>query len=165
MSNTISNNDDVIDSRDVIHRIEELEAKEDEWTEAKENLAGITAQYDAAVDGAPDADFDVSSDAVDEAQEALNTIEIDFDEDEREELKVLRELAEEAEGYASDWIYGATLIRESYFEEYCQQLVEDIGDLPKDMPGYLVIDWEATAHNLRQDYTSVDFDGVDYLVR
>lgn len=59
----------------------------------------------------------------------------------------------------------AQLIRESYFTEAMRELVSDIGDLPKDVPGYLVIDWEATAENLKVDYTAVDFDGVTYYVR
>ena len=38
-------------------------------------------------------------------------------EDEREELKKLEEFAEEASGYAADWAYGETIIRDSYFQE------------------------------------------------
>lgn len=128
--------DDVIDSRDVIARIEELESERDDTNEA-----------DPSID-----------------DDGLTTWERDNTED-AEELKALKALAEEAEGYAADWRYGETLIRASYFKEYCQQLVEDIGDLPKGMPGYLVIDWDATTRNLKVDYTEVDFDGVPYLVR
>lgn len=46
-----------------------------------------------------------------------------------------------------------------------QELLEDIGDIPRDMPHYLVIDWEATARNIAVDYTQVDFDGVTYYIR
>jgi hypothetical protein len=81
------------------------------------------------------------------------------------ELAALESLAEEAEGYADDWKYGAALIRESYWVEYVQELLEDIGDLPKDLPHYIEIDWEKTARNIQVDYTSVDFDGVTYWVR
>jgi hypothetical protein len=117
MTREISNSRDVIDSRDVIARIEELRGMDER------------------------------------------------DDDESQELKVLEALAEEAEGYAADWQYGETLIRESYFVAYCQELVQDIGDLPKDIPAYLVIDWEKTAENLKADYTEVDFDGVTYFIR
>lgn len=58
-----------------------------------------------------------------------------------------------------------TLIHDSYFVEYCEELCKEICDIPQDLPGYLVIDWEATADNLRVDYTSVEFDGVTYCVR
>ena len=82
----INNYEDIIDSRDIIARIDDLES------------------YDAS----------------------------DLDDDEREELKALKELAEEASGYAADWLYGETLIRDSYFKEYAQQLAEDIGAINSD---------------------------------
>lgn len=44
-----------------------------------------------------------------------------------DELKVLKALESEAEGYSGDWQYGATLIRDSYFEDYARELAEDIG--------------------------------------
>lgn len=128
MTKTLSNLEDVIDSRDVIERIEELTGERD----LLEGEDAIT-------------EFDESDDGV--------------------ELKALQALAEEAEGYADDWKYGAALIRESYWVEYCQQLLEDIGDLPRDLPGYIAIDWDQTAENLKVDYTEVEFDGVTYLVR
>jgi hypothetical protein len=40
-----------------------------------------------------------------------------------------------------------------------------IGDMPKEIPSYIVIDWDATAENIQADYTSVDFDGVTYWIR
>lgn len=136
MPRSIDNSEDVIDSRDVTARIEELEG-----------------ERDAANEDAPAVDDD-----------GLTAWDRDNSED-AAELKALKALADEAEGYAPDWTYGAALIRESYFVEYCQDLLEDIGDLPKDLPSYIEIDWEATARNLKVDYTEVDFDGVPYLVR
>lgn len=121
---TISNMDDVIDSRDVIARIEELE--------------GLIADEAIA---------DVKRGA------AL------------EELRPLKALAAEGENYAPDWEYGAALIRESYFTDYAKELLEDCGDLPRGLPHYIAIDWEATARNIKVDYTEVEFDGVTYLIR
>src|SRR5690348_3824626 len=93
----ISNSDDVVDNRDIIARLRELEDERD-------------AIFSAIEDGEAPA----------------------------EDLT------------ASEWKDGATLIRESYFAEYAQELMQDIGALPKDIPG-LVIDWEATAENLLVD--------------
>lgn len=80
------------------------------------------------------------------------------------ELEALKALADECEGYG-DWEYGETLIRRSYFTEYVMELLSDIGDLPRDIPWYIAIDEEATAKNVEIDYMSVDFDGVEYLMR
>jgi len=74
-------------------------------------------------------------------------------------------LADDADGYCENWSHDAILIRESYFEEYCEELCKNIGDLPKEIPHYIVIDWAATAHNIRSDYTEINYEGVTYLVR
>jgi hypothetical protein len=123
MSNTISNHDDVIDSRDVIARIEELEALEGD-------------------DENP------------------------MDESDIAELKALRSLQDDAEGYSEDWKYGATLIRDSYFKNYAMELAEEIGAIDKDAKWpNTCIDWDQAARELQMDYTSVTFDGVDYWIR
>lgn len=148
-NNEISNSDDIIDSRDVIARISELQTEINEATEG----AGKTWDADETVRHGQSRDEYIAE-----------HIDINLS-DERDELAALLALQEEAEGYAPDWTYGATLIRDSYFVDYTQELLQDIGDLPKDLPGYLVIDWEATARNIQYDYTGVDFDGVTYWVR
>lgn len=119
----ITNSDDVIDSRDVIERIEELQDQRDN----------------------PESD--------------------PLSEENAEELDALIALQLEAEDYAPGWQHGATLIRDSYFVEYAEELCKDIGDVPHNIPGYIKIDWGATAENIKDDYTSVDFDGVTYWVR
>lgn len=130
--NTIDNTDDIIDSRDVIARIEELRSEIEDIEDAEGFDPLLAKQENAEI---------------------------------YDELAALESLAEEAEGYAPDWHHGATLVRDSYFTDYAQELLEDIGDLPKDLPHYIVIDWEATARNIRMDYTGVEFDGVTYWVR
>jgi hypothetical protein len=127
-----SNTSDIIDSRDVIKRIEELSGAFE--------AAGLDP-------------------------EALPEDADETTKDRAEELNHLRALEKEAEDYAADWRYGATLIRDSYFVEAMEEQTKDIGDLPRDIPAYLAIDWEKTAENLKVDYTEVDFDGVTYLVR
>jgi hypothetical protein len=90
--------------------------------------------------------------------------------DEGREFQGLQQLLGELKGYGGDeqwrgdW-YPVTLIRDSYFVDAMKDLCEDIGDFPKGIPSYYVIDWEATAKNLRVDYSSVDFDGVTYWYR
>jgi hypothetical protein len=153
MAHEVSNQDDIIASRDIIARIEELTDLESAVEEAKAAMDEI----DMAAD---DAEAQES-----EAEKCLADAEDDFDDDAREELKILRELAECGDGYCEDWPHGTTLIRESYFVDYCRDLVSDIGDLSKDILGYLVIDWDATADNLRADYTECEWDGVTYLFR
>lgn len=146
--------DQVIDSRDVIARLEELK-------EERDDLELSVSEAQEALDEAHDEDKEAEESEIETAQERLD----DWDKDNGDELKALQTLNDEAEGYADDWRHGATLIREDHFPDYCQELLADIGDLPRNLPDYLVIDWDATADNLKADYTEVDFDGTTYLVR
>jgi hypothetical protein len=151
MSRTIdiSNNDDVIDSRDVIERIAQLEDEKESFI----------LEYSAL----PEEDAPSWGDVL----EAQTDAESKWDEtDEGQELKALQGLAEEAEGYAADWKYGETLIRDSYFEDYAKELARDIGAINDDAhwPNNC-IDWEEAASELQVDYTSVEFSGVTYWIR
>jgi hypothetical protein len=142
MVRDFSNTSDVIDSRDIIARIEELQDAMDEAKENEEDDHELVTMEDG--------------------KEVYLTD--DFNEDDYRELKTLKDLEEEASANP-DWKYGECLIHESYFVDYCQQLCEDVGAIPRDVPSYIVIDWEATAENLKQDYYEVDYDGETYLVR
>jgi hypothetical protein len=92
--------------------------------------------------------------------EAIESGDLDAD-----DQKAFEELAKEAEG-SPDWEHGETLIRDSYFEDYARELAEDTGMVKGDEDWPLRhIDWEAAADELKNDYFSVDFDGVEYWIR
>ena len=161
----ISNTADIIDSRDIIERIEELEEYEQAIEDAERELQDA---QDAMSDLPEDEDADVITSHAEEVETAKSNLESARDEmdgDEREELRVLSDLADEASG-SPDWRYGEILIRDSYFTEYAQQLAEDCGmvDDSNRWPGRC-IDWEAAADELKMDYFSVDYDGVEYWIR
>ena len=144
----ITNSADVIDSRDVIARIEYLESERADF-ESPEVSAADLADPALAVDDRPAQSWE------------------DASPDEAAELAALKALADEAEGYAPDWRHGAPLIRHSYFTDYCRELVEDCDGLPKNLPSYIAgnINWDGVADDLKVDYTEVDFAGVAYYVR
>jgi len=113
-----ANTDDILDSRDIMARIEELEESGEDRTEQ-----------------------------------------------ETEELRALQALTEEACG-SPDWEHGETLIRDTYFKSYAQELAEDIGAIDRNASWpSRCIDWEQAADELKQDYFSADFDGVTYWIR
>jgi molecular chaperone DnaK (HSP70) len=146
----ISNTDDVIDSRDVIARIEELESEREDLQTALEDALESTT--------------DEAETVIDQAKVELG----EWDDANSEELKTLKALADEAEGYASDWKHGEALIRDSHFEDYARELAEETGSLDSKISSqwpYTCIDWEKAARELQYDYTSVDFGGVEYWVR
>lgn len=102
----------------------------------------------------------------------IEWLEDNEDEDNVEEFKQLSAFLAELEGrgrggdeqWRGDW-YPVTLICDAHFVDAMRELVQDIGDVPRDIPSYLEIDWDATAKNLRADYASVEFDGVTYWYR
>lgn len=65
----------------------------------------------------------------------------------------------------SEFNYGVTLIPEDDFTDYVKDLLEDCGYIPKDFPSWIEVDWEATADNVRQDYTETEYNGITYLFR
>ena len=152
----IDNETDVFDSRDVIFRIAELEDERDGFTIECDLCEGTGKDIDTSNCVQCQGTGDVSS-PEDWETECL---------DDAEELNALLTLRDRAEGYSEDWKYGATLIRDSYFEQYAEQTAEDIGAIDRNASWPLsFIDWEAAAEALKGDYTSVDFGGVTYWVR
>jgi antirestriction protein len=87
-----------------------------------------------------------------------------------EEIALLSTIMEEMKGYGGDeqwrgdW-YPLILIRESHFTDYVQEMLEDCGQIPKDLPHYIHIDWEATARDVQVDFTPIDVDGATYFYR
>lgn len=88
--------------------------------------------------------------------------------DELEELATLTGILSELDGmggdeqWRGDW-YPVTLIRNSYFENAMDEMLDDIGELPKDLPYYLSI--TVDYHALQMDYSSIEIDGVTYWTR
>ena len=151
---TIYNSDKTIDSRDIIARIEELQAELGEVTCEACNGEGEVA---AGNDGSPFTEC-VTCNGAGTTQPAV-------DEDAADELAALVALQDEAERCAEDWRHGETLIRDSYFTDYAREMLKDCGTIPRDLPSWVKIDWEATARNVRVDYTAVNFYGVTYWIR
>jgi hypothetical protein len=126
-SHELDLNADIIDVRDIIARVEELE------TEMPEN------------------DNDVR-----------NWVDLD-------EYTKLTEILDDLKGeggdeqWRGDW-YPVTLICEDHFTEYAEQLVCECHDLSK-LPNFVHIDWEATAREVKTDYSEVSVDGFTYFYR
>lgn len=132
--------EDVIDVRDIIERVEELREERDDFEHDED---GDRLDHDWAKAWPEDA----------------------------EELNTLEELLGDIKGnggdeqWEGDW-YPVTLIRDSYFKDYAQELADDMGALPKEYSWpSSCIDWDQAARELRMDYTSTEIDGVTYWYR
>lgn len=81
------------------------------------------------------------------------------------ELEVIEAINEVENEVGNEWEYGVALIEEDDFEDFVEQDLEDCGYISKDLPSWIIIDWEATANNVKQDYSEVDYQGRTYLFR
>lgn len=125
ITHTLDLSADIIDVRDIIARIEELE---------------------------PDVD------AIGEGEHIA-------------EWKALTYIMANIEGLGGDekwrghW-YPLTLIRDSHFRDYAEELADDCGLIPNDAKWPMnCIDWEHAARELRYDYSAVDIEGSTYWTR
>lgn len=88
-----------------------------------------------------------------------------------EELAVLESIMEELstsgggdEKWEGQW-YPGTLIADHYFTDYAREMLYDCGTIPESLPHWVEIDWDATARNVRVDYTPVEVNGRTYWTR
>ena len=143
----ISNSDDIIDSRDVIARIEEFEGER----------GNLVCDVDFHAGKLAEERNEETEQAYADAQSALE----DWDSDNSDELASLKEITEQVN--CED---GEALIRDSYFQEYAEELADDIGAIDRNANWPVnCIDWEKAADQLKMDYTSVDLNGVEYWIR
>lgn len=150
---------DVYDSRDIIARIESLEACELGADDAR-RLAELRNK-------------ETTGDELSDAEQAeLDSLEGEdtLTDDEKDELAELRKLASECEGYAN-WQYGETLVDRSYWVDYIRELIDDCYEMPKDLDSgkwpyrHMTMDYDAAAKEAEDDYASVELFGNEYLIR
>ena len=143
---------DIIDVRDIIARVEEL----------REEL------QDAMDENEEGHNFDSLPMYVEAVSQDYSAAHANKLYDEAVELRKLEALLNELLGYSGDeqwegdW-YPVTLIRDMYFNDYMDDMLEECGEIPKNLPGYLTITVDYDA--LKQDYSEVEFEGETYYYR
>jgi DNA repair exonuclease SbcCD ATPase subunit len=161
---------DILDTGNLQERLDELGDIRDEWNRVKEELNDAErelAEFEEKIKGKSDNEVEELQEELEELttyrdeleEELAKTEELDIDEE--KELEELEALQDEISG----WRDGICLISECDFTEYCQEMLDDCGDIPKNLPSYIVIDWEQTVDNLRADYSEVEYQGTTYLWR
>ena len=81
-----------------------------------------------------------------------------------DELTQIEEI-DNIEDNCEEFSYGCTLIDEDDFEDFVKEDLEDCGYIPKDLPTWIEINWEATAKNVKYDYSEIEYQGTTYLYR
>lgn len=160
---TPTNNDDIIDSRDLVARLEELTEEREALVE--EVNTRVETERELVDANASDEELAAALSASMAARVEVQ----DWDNENKEELDQLTTFLDEVRNNAGDSPEdGATLIRSNYFVTYAQQLADDLGvtnDRHVQQWPFTCIDWEQAAKELEQDYSTITWGGVDYLVR
>lgn len=138
----------ILDTRDLIEKRDELKQNIlDSFHETFEHYIEMTENYE---------------DILMEEEEIQS-----WKEDWIDEITEIEEINNIEDEVGSEFTYGESLICEDYFEEYCEDMVKDLGYLPNDIPGFLYhnIDWKGVASDLGQDYSIVEYQGRNYYYR
>lgn len=154
MNNPINNQ--VFDTRDLIDYLSDLE--QDLIINWNDYIEDHNLNLDEDEDEVEEADY------IDDIDLHLEGYREKY-QDEVEEYEELKSFCEELEDYAVDYQHGETIIHEDYFTEYCEDMVKDCGYISDDLPGWIEINWEDTADNMKVDYTTVEYQGDTYYVR
>ena len=137
------NGDDVIDSRDLQEKYEELQA---EFVEGYNNTQRNNKHRHIV-------DWNDDTKELDGELQSLH-----------DEIDEMDSFIQEINDYG-DYEYGTPIIRDYHFEDYCQEMLKDSGDIPDSFPSYITIDWSDTAENLKADYVSAMWGGNEYYIR
>lgn len=153
LSTLLSGN--VIDTRDILSRWEEL-------TEELQSLETAVEEAQELFDG-----FDGSSEeyaSIGESVAEAEAAKTDWNEENGEELTQLGKIVDEiGEDTCRD---GSTLIADSHFKRYAQELADEIGAINSDASWPMnCIDWDQAVRELQMDYSSITIDGHDWWVR
>lgn len=123
----------------------------------KERFAELEAERDAIMGGKT---------ALNELDHPEQCAVLDaWDNEHGEEFAQLQSILDQVDASTLD--NDEMLINEAYFTEYCAELCEEIGAVPKGTPDYITrnIDWEGVARELMQDYSEIEVDGVTFYYR
>lgn len=158
MADNIDSNADVLDVRDIIERFEELETELQE----RHEQGGFMSAFDDWINNSRDNSNPIYAAFKDDGAQVQEDIE---------EFYHLRELLDDLRGYGGDYQwngawYPVTLIADSYFQDYAQELAEDTGAINRGA-GWPTncIDWERAARGLQMDYSQTVFHDSTFWYR
>lgn len=161
--------DDIIDSREVVSRLEELQGDRDDLNDS---LDVANEEYDKV----KRYDQDMGEDdpdpggLIEECYDEVEYIKDSIADLEKDELEPLEAFCSVGEGY-SEWSSGVSLIHEDHFVEYTKQLIDDAYEMPVELDqggwpwDHISIDYDAAAEALKQDYGTIEFEEETYYLQ
>ena len=162
-----------LDSRDIQEEIDnieglknnyesDLESLNDELNDLERELYDIVNDEDYED---KQCDIDNKLEEIAEKENEIQECELEYNRH-SEELAELEALKDEIESNSDEGFeYGIQLIHESDIDDYLNDMLIDCGYIPKDMPSWVEIDWDATYGNMKEDYNEIELNGNTFYVR
>ena len=162
-----------IDSRDIQEEIDNIEGLKNDYESDLESLNDELNDLESELyDIENEEDYDDKQNDIDSKLEEIADKENEIQDCEfgynrySEELAELEALKEEISNNSDEGFeYGIQLIHENDIDDYLHELLIDCGYIPKDMPSWIEIDWQATYDNMKQDYSEIELNGNTFYVR
>jgi hypothetical protein len=146
----IDGTENVLDSRDVIARVEYLEEQLEACYETEGSEGSFAKWLEVIANPDNKSEHPMYEEAIEHAQ--------------------LIALVGEAES-SPDWEHGEQLICESYFTQYIEELIAQCYESPKEFRSgewpyrHMTFDYEAAAQEAKDDYFEVTLFGSTYFIR
>ena len=140
----------------------DLESLNDELNDLEGELYDIESEEDYAD---KQNDIDNKLEEIADKENEIQECEVEYNRysSELEELEALKD--EISNNSSEGFDYGIQLIHENDIDDYFHEMLIDCGYIPKDMPSWIVIDWQATYNNMKQDYSEIELNGNTFYVR
>lgn len=131
----------IIDTRDLNVRLNEYEDMVSQMEDIKDEIVASS-----------------DDDDIESLEQDQSYIMDEFDE---EEYEILYQMRDEI----PEWEHGNILVSDDEWTDYVKDLLKDTGEIPSYLPSYIIIDWDATAYQIQQDYSCIDYEGEIYWYR
>ena len=162
-----------LDSRDIQREIDNIEGLKNDYESDLESLNYELNDLESELhdieneDDYADKQNDIDNKLEEIAEKENEIQECEFEYNRySEELAELEELKEEIESNSDEGFeYGIQLIHENYIDDYLDELLEACGYIPKDLPSWVEIDWQATYDNMKEDYNEIELNGNTFYIR
>ena len=162
-----------LDSRDIKEEIDNIEGLKNDYESDLESLNDeLNDLQNELYDIENEDDYADKQNDIDNKLEEIADKENEIQECEFEysryskEFAELESLKEEIESNSDEGFeYGIQLIHENYIDDYLDEMLEDCDYIPKDMPSWIKIDWQATYDNMKEDYNEIELNGNTFYVR
>ena len=159
-----------LDSRDIQSEIDNIESLKNDYESDLESLNDELNDLENElynIENEEDKQNDIDNKLEEIADKENEIQECEFEYNRySSELAELESLKEEISDNSDEGFeYGIKLIHENYIDDYLDELLEDCGYIPKDLPYWIKIDWQATYDNMKEDYNEVELNGNVFYVR